>query len=69
MFHLSLFFSKNNDVYNCNNYRCSSLTSCFGKLFTLLLQSRLHNHIENNNFRQDLDQVIEQQIIFILLRQ
>ena len=49
MFHLSLFLAKNNDVYDCNNYRCLSLTSCFGKLFTSLLQSRLHNHTENNN--------------------
>ena len=43
------FIAKNNEIYDCNNYRCLSLTSCFGKLFTSLLQTRLHNYMENNN--------------------
>lgn len=42
------FLAKNNELYDCNNYRCLSLTSCLGKLFTSLLQTRLHNHMENN---------------------
>ena len=48
-FSLVSFLAKNIDVYDCYNYRCLSLTSCFGKLFASLLQSRLHNHMENNN--------------------
>ena len=38
------FIHKNGDINNCDNYRCLGLTSCFGKLFTSLLQNRLHVH-------------------------
>ena len=44
-----LFLHKNGDIYNCNNYRCLSLASCLGKLFTSLLQRRLHTYMENND--------------------
>jgi hypothetical protein len=43
------FLHKNCDIYNCDNYRCLSLTSCLGKLFTSLLQRRLHTYMENND--------------------
>ena len=43
------FLPKNNDIYDCNNYRCLSLTSCLGKLFTSLLQNRLNVYMEENN--------------------
>ena len=44
------FLLKNNNVfYDCNNYRCLSLTSYLGKLFTSLLQSRLHNYMEDSD--------------------
>ena len=43
------FIHKNGDVNNCDNYRCLSLTSCFGKLFTSLMQIRLHNYMEDNS--------------------
>lgn len=43
------FLPKNNELYECDNYRCLSLTSCLGKLFTSLLHTRLHNHMETNN--------------------
>lgn len=43
------FLHKNGDIYNCDNYRCLSLTSCMGKLFTSLLQKRLHKYMECNN--------------------
>ena len=46
---LMTFLPKNNEVYNCNNYRCLNLTSCLGKLFTSLLQKRLINYMECNN--------------------
>ena len=36
-------------VYDCNNYRCLSLTSCLDKLFNLLLQNRLNNYMEAIN--------------------
>ena len=65
------FIQKNNkDVYDCHNYPCLSLKSCLGKLFTTLLQSRLHNYMEDNdlNFRPDLDQDRELQITFLRLK-
>ena len=40
-----LFLHKNCDIYNCNNYRCLSLAICLCKLFTSLLQRRLHTYI------------------------
>lgn len=43
------FIHKNGDIYDCNNYRCLSLTSCMGKLFTHLLQGRLHKYMTKNN--------------------
>ena len=43
------FLPKNNELYDCDNYRCLSLTSCLDKLFTSLLHTRLHNHMENND--------------------
>ena len=43
------FLPKNNELYDCDNYRCLSLTSCSGKLFTYLHHTRLHNYMENNN--------------------
>ena len=42
------FIHKNGDINICDNYRCWSLTSCLGKLFTSLLQKRLHKYMENN---------------------
>ena len=42
------FLHKNGDINICDNYRCWSLTSCLGKLFTSLLQKRLHKYMENN---------------------
>ena len=48
------FLPKNNDIYDCNNYRCLSLTSCLGKLFTSLQQNRLNNYMENNNLNNNL---------------
>jgi hypothetical protein len=41
------FLHKNGYIYNCDNYRCLSLTSCIGKLFTSLLQRTLHTYMEN----------------------
>ncbi len=46
---LVLFLPKNNGVYDCNKYRCLSLSSSLGKLFTPLLQSRLHNYMEDKD--------------------
>ena len=43
------FLHKNGDINICDNYRCMSLTSCLGKLFTSLLQKRLHKYMENND--------------------
>lgn len=43
------FIYKNGDIYDCNNYRSLSLTSCMGKLFTHLLQGRLHKYMTKNN--------------------
>lgn len=43
------FLHKNGDINICDNYRCISLTSCLGKLFTSLLQKRLHKYMEENN--------------------
>ena len=43
------FLPKNNDIYDYNDYRCLSLTSCLGKLFTSLLQNRLNVYMEENN--------------------
>jgi hypothetical protein len=40
------FLHKNGDIYNCDNYRCLSLTSCTGKLFISLLQRRLHTYMK-----------------------
>ena len=68
---VSFLQKNNNDVYDCNNYRCLSLTSCLGKLFTSLLQSRLHNCMEDNglyNIFQDLDQNTELQITLLSLK-
>ena len=45
----NFILTKNNDVYDCNNYRCLSLTSCLGKLFTSLLQNRLNTYMDKNN--------------------
>jgi hypothetical protein len=42
------FLHKNGDINICDNYQCWSLTSCLGKLFTSLLQKRLHKYMENN---------------------
>ena len=41
------FIHKNGDINNCDNYRCIGLTGCFGKLFTSLLQNRLHRFLED----------------------
>ena len=43
------FIPKTTELYDCDNYRCLSLTSCLGKLFTSLLHTRLHIHMENND--------------------
>ena len=43
------FVHKNGDINDCDNYRCLSLTSCFGKLFTSLLQNRIHNYLDEND--------------------
>jgi len=43
------FIHKNGDINDCDNYRCLSLTSCFGKLFTSLMQTRLHNYMDDNS--------------------
>ena len=40
---------QNNEIYECDNYRCFSFTSCLGKLFTSLLHTRLHIYMEDNN--------------------
>lgn len=42
------FLHKSKDVYDCNNYRCLSLTSCLGKLFTSIMQTRLNEYMESN---------------------
>ena len=41
-------FKKGNPL-NCNNYRGISLTSCFGKAFTCLLNKRLQTVLEEEN--------------------
>ena len=46
---VSFLLKNDNDVYDRSNYRCLSLTSCLGKLLTSLLQSRLHNYMEDND--------------------
>lgn len=48
------FLHKNGDINNCDNYRCISLTSCLGKLFTSLLQTRLHKYMEDKDFYNPL---------------
>jgi hypothetical protein len=45
----STFIHKKGDINNCDNYRCQGLTSCFGKLFTSLLQNRLHRVLDDEN--------------------
>jgi hypothetical protein len=45
----STFIHKKGDINNCDNYRCLGLTSCFGKLFTSLLQNRLHRVLDDEN--------------------
>ena len=45
---------KNGSLYDCNNYRGISISSCLGRLFTKILQTRIskyledHDKIENN---------------------
>ena len=41
-----LFLVKRFSCYNCDNYRCLSLTSCIGKLCISLLQRRFHTYME-----------------------
>ncbi|CAG2213703.1 unnamed protein product [Mytilus edulis] len=43
------FIHKNGDINCCDNYRCLGLTSCFGKLFTSLLQTRLNGYLDDHN--------------------
>ncbi len=40
---------KAGDPMNCNNYRGIAISSCLGKLFTNILQSRLLSFVEDNN--------------------
>ena len=47
---LSLLTSiyKSGDPADCGNYRGISISSCFGKLFTSLLQKRISDYLESN---------------------
>lgn len=42
------------DRTDCNNYRGITLLSCFGKLFTALLNSRLYNFCEENEILKEM---------------
>jgi hypothetical protein len=44
---------KTGNHLDCNNYRGISITSCLGKLFTSLLQSRLLTYLEDNRKLSD----------------
>lgn len=48
------FIHKNGDINSCDNYRCLGLTSCFGKLFTSLLQTRLNGYLDDHNLYNQL---------------
>ena len=42
-------FKNKGDVNNPNNYRGITILSCFGKLFTNVLNNRLNTYLENHN--------------------
>ena len=48
----SMIYKSGNHL-DCNNYRGISITSCLGKLFTSVLQSRLLEFLEENNKLSD----------------
>ena len=44
---------KNGSLYDCNNYRGISISSCLGRLFTKILQTRISNFLEYNDLIED----------------
>ena len=50
--HVALLFlySKKGDMRNVNNYRGITLTSIFSKIFSHILDARLHSYVEGDNY-------------------
>ena len=46
---ISPVYKNNGDKSSSDNYRGNTLLSCFGKLFTSILNNRLNNYLENMN--------------------
>ena len=44
---------KNGSLHDCNNYRGISISSCLGRLFTKILQTRISNFLEYNDLIED----------------
>ena len=46
-------FKKKGDITDCNNYRGITLLSCFGKLFTSIINERLNIFCEVNSILKE----------------
>ena len=61
---------KSGDPGNCSNYIGLSVTSCLGKLFNRLLQTRLTNYLESegmlSHFQAGFRKGYRQQITFFM---
>ena len=44
---------KNGSLYGCNNYRGVSISSCLGRIFTKILQTRISKHLVDDNVLED----------------
>ena len=59
---------KSDDAFDPNNYRGIAVNSCFGKLFTHVINERLVEFLDLRNtlsyFRLDLEGDIEHQIMY-----
>ena len=50
---IKLIYKRKGDPLNPENYRPITILSCFGKLFTSILNSRLHQFLETNNIMEE----------------